>query len=61
MRSMRFTRPFLALNGLGLNGVRGPVDGFLYASRSVKYAMLAHMGTHAVSWAATPLPSALGL
>ena len=61
MTSMRFTRPFLALSGLGLTGVPGPVDGFLYASRGLEHAMLAQLATHAVFWAATPVPSALGL
>jgi hypothetical protein len=61
MRSMRFTGPFPALSGRGLNGVLGPIDGFLYASRGVKHAVLAHRGADAVFWAATPLPSALGL
>jgi len=51
----------LILRTLALNGLLGLVYGWLYASRSLEHAMLAHMATHAVFWIATPLLSALGL
>ncbi|AWM85549.1 CPBP family intramembrane glutamic endopeptidase [Microvirga sp. 17 mud 1-3] len=51
----------LILRTLALNGLLGLVYGWLYASRSLEHAMLAHMATHAIFWTATPLLSALGL
>ncbi|RDI62437.1 CPBP family glutamic-type intramembrane protease [Microvirga subterranea] len=51
----------LVLRTLALNAGLGLVYGWLYASRSLEHAMLAHMATHAVFWTATPLLSALGL
>jgi len=50
----------LILRTLALNGLLGLVYGWLYASRSLEHAMLAHMATHAVFWTVTPLMPALG-
>lgn len=51
----------LVLRTLALNTGLGLVYGWLYASRSLEHAMLAHMATHAVFWTATPFLAALGL
>ncbi|MFC4175512.1 type II CAAX prenyl endopeptidase Rce1 family protein [Microvirga sp. GCM10011540] len=57
------TRPdtVLILRTLGLNGLLGLVYGWLYASRSLEHAMLAHMATHVIFWIATPFLVLLGL
>ena len=40
---------------IGLNGVLGTLYGWLYASRNLEHAMLAHAATHGVFWLATPV------
>lgn len=45
---------------LGLNTVAGLLFGWLYASRSLEHAMLAHAASHATFWIATPLLAWLG-
>lgn len=51
----------LVLRTLGLNAALGLLYGWLYASRSLEHAMLAHGATHVVFWVATPVLVALGL
>ncbi|WP_230529831.1 CPBP family glutamic-type intramembrane protease [Microvirga roseola] len=51
----------LLVRTLALNGVLGLLFGWLYASRSLEHAMLAHGASHVVFWIATPLLAALGL
>jgi len=51
----------LILRIVALNGALGLLYGWLYASRTLEHAMLAHMATHVVFWTATPLFAALGL
>ncbi|HEV2604801.1 MAG TPA: CPBP family intramembrane glutamic endopeptidase [Microvirga sp.] len=40
---------------IGLNAVLGTLYGWLYATRNLEHAMLAHAATHGVFWLATPL------
>ncbi len=44
---------------IGLNAVLGVLYGWLYATRNLEHAMLAHVATHGVFWTATPLLAAL--
>jgi len=44
---------------IGLNAVLGVLYGWLFATRNLEHAMLAHAATHGVFWIATPLLAAL--
>ncbi|HEX2556039.1 MAG TPA: CPBP family intramembrane glutamic endopeptidase [Microvirga sp.] len=44
---------------IGLNAGLGSLYGWLYATRNLEHAMLAHAATHGVFWTATPLLAAL--
>ncbi|MBJ6127951.1 CPBP family glutamic-type intramembrane protease [Microvirga splendida] len=45
---------------LVLNGVLGLLFGWLYASRSLEHAMLAHAASHVTFWGMTPVLARLG-
>jgi hypothetical protein len=44
---------------IGLNAVLGVLYGWLFATRNLEHAMLAHAATHGVFWTATPLLAGL--